>query len=170
MKGFTINIVGLALKEHAFDFVLDQGFFKEFGSELLPGGEFAAHVVLNKKETFIEADFRITGHARLICDRSLDPFDEPVDVHKKVVFKYGEEAAELSDEIVVIPHDTAVLDLGQYFYEFIALDVPMKRLHPRFRNEKGDDGADKLVYSSGQEDGPGEDEIDPRWEKLKRLK
>ncbi len=168
MGAYSVNIIGLTQKAHTFDFTIGDEFFKVYGTEILAGGDFESKVVLDKHETFIDADFTITGKARLVCDRSLEPFEEPIKVHKKVMFKYGEEASELSDEIVVITRDQAQLELGQFIYEFISLEIPMKKLHPRFRNEDNDEDG-KIVYKSDSDD-KGDDEIDPRWEKLKKLK
>lgn len=168
MSRFGINIIGLGLKAHTFEFHLDDKFFEEFGKELVTGGEFDAKVVLDKHETFIDADFVISGFARLVCDRSLEQFDHPLTIRKKVMFKYGEEAGELSDEIVIIPRDLPTLELGQLMYEFIAVEIPMKKLHPRFRDEdKNDDSPGKIVYQSNKED---DQDTDPRWDKLKKLK
>src|SRR5678815_4315677 len=92
----------------------------------------------------------------------------------KVVFKYGDEDQELTDEIVIISREAVSLELGQYIYEFIALAVPMKKLHPRFRDEEDseDDIEGKIVYSSSSDDDHKNDDesIDPRWEQLKKLK
>ncbi|MGI9543667.1 MAG: YceD family protein, partial [Cyclobacteriaceae bacterium] len=61
-----------------------------------------------------------------------------------------------------------VLDLSQYIYEFVALSVPMKKLHPRFDGEPSEDA---LVYSSSDEMQTTEQEAtDPRWAALKKLK
>lgn len=171
MKAFSINIVGLSNKTHQFDFELGEAFFQHYGSELVPGGQFTADVVLNKHETFIEADFKIKGKAHLVCDRSLEPFDYPVFIDKKIVFKYGQEEAEVSDEIVIISHDRVSLELGQYMYEFIGLEIPIKRLHPKFQDDEENENEEgKLIYSSATEEDKNEEEqIDPRWEKLKKL-
>ena len=138
-------------------------------------GKLKAGVALDKRETFIEATFAIRGTIGLICDRSLDPFDYPIAVERKLVFKYGNADEEISDEIVMIQRDTESLELGQYIFEFIALEVTMKKLHPRFQaEEEEDDQAEgKIIYTSktfsGDEPNDGED-IDPRWEILKKLK
>jgi uncharacterized metal-binding protein YceD (DUF177 family) len=169
LKAFRVNIIGLGLKAHHFDFPLGEAFFKEYGVDQVAGGELVASVVLDKKETFIEADFKIKGHVGLVCDRCLEPFDLPLDIDKRIVFKYGEEETELSDEIIVIRHDRAVLDVGQYMYEFIVLEIPMKKLHPKFWGaEDNDDNPGKMVYTSDPDSGG--DVIDPRWEQLKKLK
>ena len=166
---FIVNIIGLSTRAHEFKYTLGNAFFDEFGKDLLEEGQFEVLVVLDKHEAFIEGSFSIKGTARLICDRSLEPFDYPIASMHKLMFKYGATEAEVSDEIMVIPHDKQSLNLGQYLYEFIALDLPMKRIHPKF--QKDDDDSDGgIVYSSSTENEEGEKEIDPRWEKLKKLK
>ena len=81
----------------------------------------------------------VRGTVGLVCDRTLEPFDHPIRADKKLVFKYGDTDEELSDEIVLIHRDSESLELGQYIFEFIALEVPMKKLHPRFRDEEDED-------------------------------
>ena len=165
-KEFNVNVLGLSKSVHHFDFQLDEDFFKKYGQDLVANGKFIARVSLDKRETFIEADFKIEGNAQLVCDRSLDEFDYPISITKKVVFKYGEVPQEISDEIIIITADQDKLDLGQLMYEFIALEIPMKKLHPRFQ---GDENKEGLVYTSSDKE-EDEEKIDPRWEKLKKLK
>lgn len=170
MKEFAVNIIGLSKKAHLFNYHLEKGFFEKYGTETISDGRFDVEVVLDKKETFIEVNFKISGQAALVCDRTLEPFDFPITENRKMVFKYGEEAQEISDEIVIITRDQDSIDLGQYLYEFIALAIPMKRLHPRFANEAESDKP--MVYSTSptETEEKENDSIDPRWEKLKKLK
>ncbi len=174
MRAYTVNIVGLTNKEHHFAFEMGQEFFKHYGSELVSEGNLTAEVVLDKRETFIEATFLITGVVKMVCDRSLDPFEEPIKRRRKLVFKFGDTNEELSDEIIVIHRETEKLELGQYMYEFIALEVPIKKLHPRFRDEESEEEGQegKIVYSSAEKDKnqPGDDNVDPRWDNLRKLK
>ncbi|HLT80021.1 MAG TPA: DUF177 domain-containing protein [Cyclobacteriaceae bacterium] len=169
MAGYRVNIVGLSNNVHTFRYEIDDAFFSQYGKDLVSAGSFRADVVLNKTETMIAAGFEIHGRATLICDRSLEPFDFPIDLHRDVIFKYGELDEELSDEIVNIRRDTVQLEIGQYIYEFISLEVPMKKLHPRFRDEELP-GEGKIVYSSGDDAGVPEEPEDPRWDILKKLK
>lgn len=174
VAAYSVNIVGLSNKEHRFAYEFGDEFFKKYGTDILSEGSFQVEVLLNKHETFIEVDFNIKGIGRLICDRSLEPFDYPIQTENKIVFKYGDSYQEMTDEIIVIPRDTATLELGQYIYEFIALAIPLKRLHPKFQDEADDtDGAEgKIVYSSesSEEEKKDDGEIDPRWNILKKLK
>lgn len=170
MKGYSANIISLSLKAHHFNYTLGDEFFGEYGADLVYGGKFSAEVILTKTEMFIEVHFNISGQARLVCDRSLEPFDYPLEIDKKMIFKYGDEESELSDQIIVIRHDRVTLDLGQYIYEFIVLEIPMKKLHPKFENFEEEDNEGKMVYSSSPDEDSGGDDVDPRWEQLKKLK
>jgi uncharacterized protein len=182
LGGYRVNIVGLSDKVHHFQYEIGTDFFREYGTDLVSDGSFMANVSLDKRETFLEADFSITGSARVVCDRSLEPFDFPVKIRRKVVFKYGDQDEEITDEIMIIQRDTAWIELGQYLYEFIALAIPLKKLHPRFQElaEEDDDSEGRIVYTSaGSEDADGndgkpgpddDDDIDPRWSALKKLK
>jgi uncharacterized protein len=172
---YSINIIGLTNKLHHFDYEIGDDFFNQYGTDLISKGSFQVNVDFYKHETFIETDFKIAGVANLACDRTLEWFEHPIKSKHKLLFKYGETNEEISDEIVMIARDTATIDLGQFIYEFIALAVPMKKLHPRFRDEEEaeENTAGKIVYSSGPAAGDNEDNndaIDPRWNILKKLK
>jgi uncharacterized protein len=174
MRAFRINIVGLSNKEHQFDFQIGDEFFRHYGKDagLVSEGDLTAEVTLNKQETMIEARFLIKGTVKLVCDRSLDPFQHPLKIDKRVIFKFGDADEELSDEIIMIHRDSDTLELGQYMYEFINLELPMKKLHPRYQDEADDGEEGKIIYSSGttSTDAESDEDIDPRWEKLKKLK
>lgn len=166
MKAFRINIVGLSNKIHEFDFQVDKSFFIEFNSELIEDAELEVKVRLDKHETFLDAEFKISGKVSMTCDRSLEQFEEPLLIEGRILFKYASQTEEISDDIMHIAHDTDTIDLSQYIYDMIGTSMPMKRLHPRFRNED-DSEEGSIVYSSGSTEDVA---VDPRWEKLKSLK
>jgi uncharacterized protein len=163
VRDFVINIHGLSKDVHQFDYQLDDLFFKNFGQEVIQKGSFDAKITLDKRETFIDTHFVLKGSVELICDRSLEPFQFPISINRKIVFKYGDEEKEVSDEIQIILASRDQLEMGQFMYEFILLEIPMKKLHPKFKNESSED---TIVYTSTTEEAA----IDPRWEALKKLK
>ena len=165
METYRVNIQGLTNKIHHFDFDLGDAFFRKYRTGLVSEGNLTAKVTLNKHETFIESDFNIVGSVTLICDRSLDQFEYPIEIDQKIIFKFGHEDSEISEDVQMINFNTEILELGQFMYEFIELSVPMKKLHPRYNEESDQEG---IVYSSDTDEET--DNIDPRWEILKNLK
>ncbi|QSE96987.1 YceD family protein [Fulvivirga lutea] len=165
---FHIDIFKLSNSTHTYEFEFNDKFFAEIENSIVEKGAGNIHITLEKNESFIKMTIKITGKIELTCDRSLDLFDFPLNVDKEIIFKYGEEEIELDDNIVMITRDTQRLNLAQYIYEFIGLEIPMKKLHPRFDNESEED---EMVYTDEVKDNEDDSETtDPRWEALKKLK
>ena len=121
----------------------------------------------------IQMFFHVEGTVELTCDRSLELFDHPVSFETKMIFKYGDEEKELSEDVMVILKDTQTINIADLLYEFIGLEVPMKKLHPKFQEENDNAEEMIMIYSSaeeGEEDEQNEEIIDPRWAALKNLK
>jgi len=174
LKDFDIDIIGLKDKTYEFDFEGDSSFFALFEHSLVQKGNFKANLILDKSATMMQLYFRITGSIELICDRSLEPFDFPLTIEEKHILKFGDENEELTDEIEIISRHTATINVAQYIYEYIVLAIPMKKIHPKFESqvyEENEEGL--LVYRSKTEgtepDETDEQNIDPRWEALRKL-
>ncbi len=172
-RQYDIHIFKLALGLHDYQFEIKDEFFELFDNELVSKGNLAIDVSLTKTETMIEMVLHIQGSIELECDRSLDRFDFPIDSHRKMIYRLGEETQELSDELMVIPRDSQTINIASLLFEFVGLEIPMKKLHPRFQNEE-EDGEDFVeIYSSAteeEEEQDQEEQVDPRWEALKKLK
>ncbi|AKD04115.1 DUF177 domain-containing protein [Pontibacter korlensis] len=177
LRDYEIGIAKLSNKLHKYEFDLNDAFFEEFGGEIILGGKLHADVELDKTESLLTFHFDIKGHVRLTCDRSLEEFDHPVDEQATFRIRYGEENAELDDDLWQITPNTQSINIAQHLYDYIGLSLPMKKLHPRFVEEEEDDvdnEQDILIYSSrtdsaADEDEDDEDDTDPRWDALRNL-
>ena len=176
---YNINLVGLGDKRHEYDFDLDNSFFQLFDQNLVNGGHLQAHVVLDKSTLLLRFEIHLVGSVNLTCDRSLEPFDYPLDITETLLVKYGAQEMELDENVLQIPHDTQSINMAQHLFDYIGLAIPMKKLHPRFAAEEEEEAsdADLLIYSTAadenpetdQEDGQNEGPVDPRWDILKKL-
>ncbi|MBD1395838.1 DUF177 domain-containing protein [Pontibacter sp. JH31] len=177
LRDYEIGIAKLSNKKHAYEFEMDDSFFALFEQEIILGGKLLAKVELDKNESLLTLHFDIKGHVRLTCDRSLEEFDQPVDVEETLRIKYGPENMELDEDLWQITPETQTLNIAQHLYDYIGLSLPMKKLHPRFVEEQDEeDEQDILIYSSknsgvsdGDDDSDDDEDIDPRWDALKNL-
>ncbi|MHC2993139.1 hypothetical protein OB13_16710, partial [Pontibacter sp. HJ8] len=94
LRDYEIGIAKLSNKKHVFEFEMDDSFFALFEQEIMLGGKLLAKVELDKTDSLLSLHFDIKGHVRLTCDRSLEEFDQPVDVEETLRIKYGPENAE----------------------------------------------------------------------------
>ena len=179
LSKYNIDIYGLEDKQYDYDMESGDAFFEELEQDLIEHGHFKTHVVLTKSATMIQLHFHTEGSVELLCDRTLEPFEEPVDSDERIILKFGDRNEELTDEIEIINRNTNRINVAKYIFEFIALSLPVKKLHPSLRDEEYDDDDSEddeviLIYSSeedeNEEGDESEEKIDPRWEALKKLK
>jgi uncharacterized protein len=173
LKEFDIEVIRLTNGKHLYEYTLGDSFFQLFPDSLVDKGSLLARIELEKNDRLMIATFAIQGTISLVCDRSLEEFEEPVSFVEKLTFKYGEDYQELSEEIIQIPFDIQKLNVAQFLYEFIGLQVPMKKLHPKFRKEEEDEDDDentKLIYKSDLLEDEDTFNTDPRWDALKKIK
>lgn len=175
IKQYDINIFKLNDGEHHYTFQTDDAFFAKFENSLITQGAVNASIRLEKSPSLISMNIYLQGSVALTCDRSLDTFDYPINTEAAMRFKFGEEEQELSEDMVVITNNTQVINVAQYIYEYVGLAVPMKKLHPRYIDEDDEDTEElKLIYTSETENtaasAKSDEEIDPRWNMLKKLK
>ncbi len=174
LSKYDIHIQGLENKRYPYEFEGGNEFFEFFQQNIIQSGHFKAHVLLDKNSALIQLFFDIEGEIELICDRCLEPFNEPIHIKEKYIYKFGDRHEEITDEIEMIPQNTATINLAQHIYDFIGVSLPMKKLHPRFRNEEDDEDG-KFIYSTGEEDeeetkDKTNEDFDPRWKALLSLK
>lgn len=167
LKKYDIDIINLVDGEHVFQYTSDEDFFDAFPQSLIQKGNFDARLVLHKSPTMIRLDFDVKGDVERECDRTLESYEEPVNTNNRVFLKFGDRDEELTDEIEMIQRGTMRINVAKYLYEFIALSLPVKSLHPDLRGEESE--GDLLVYSGASEEEAEEESIDPRWEVLKRI-
>lgn len=148
----------------------------DLGSEELDLGDLtfnggSIHIDFYRSLHFVRAQFTIDTILELICDRSLEVFDYEVHQNYEVLFKQ-EEVEESVDEHGAVrnyDHASQQIDLEQDVRDTILLNLPAKKLHPRFLDEDGNP-LEVLNEQFGDIPDDDEDQIDPRWEKLKDLK
>ncbi len=172
LKDFDIQVYKLSNRLHTYEYVIGKEFLGHFEGEIAETGKVQITINLDKRENMIEADVVFNGYVDLICDRSLKDFQYPIELDKKVLFKYGEEETELEDNVFVITQNTQVINLSHYIYETIALAIPLKKVHPD--EVQADEEADGYYYIDEEFENEDKnktiDEVDPRWAALKNLK
>jgi uncharacterized protein len=174
LRAFDIDIYKLSDKTHQYQYAIDAEFFENFPNSLIEKGNLQVMVTLDKQPRLIQVDFDITGTVTLVCDRSLEPFEYPLHIQEGLIFQYGDEEKELTEEVTIITRNTQKINLAQDIYEFIGLAIPMKKIHPKFRTEDDDLPFTKgtVVFTTQQDSDTDNapEATDPRWEALKKLR
>jgi uncharacterized metal-binding protein YceD (DUF177 family) len=175
LKTFQVEIITLALGKHEYEFEVTPAFLEALDQDLLEKGQLKVLVQIHKTDLMLKIDFDIVGKVELICDRTLKAFDYLLKTKKTIFYKYSDHEEELSDEVMLIKADTSHLNLANPIFEFIALAIPSKKIHPDYITTSDTDSDDDiLVYTTANKENEPTDSnidiLDPRWEALKKLK
>ncbi len=169
LKSFEIDLARLENGTHHFQFELVPDFFETFENNLVEEGYGKASLVMDKSDSMMALNFIIEVDVLLICDVSIESYRESLNCQKKHIVKFGLTNEELSDEISTIDMGMQILNVSGYIYEFVSLEIPMKKVHPRLRGQERAELVykDETPFLNDQEQ---ENKIDPRWEVLKKIK
>ena len=172
LKEFTIPFVGLKIAKHHFDYKIEKAFFEYFEYEEFNDVNVNVDLILEKKSTLLELNFKISGFVNVNCDLTNEPYNQPIKNEFDLVVKFGDEYNDEYEDILIVPHGTYEINVQQYIYELIVLSVPIKRVHPGVKDGTLDSEILKKLEElspKGEKENKIEEDIDPRWNTLKKL-
>lgn len=172
-RNYDVSFSGLDLGSHSFEFEIAQSFFDLFEFEQdFDHPELKINLLLYKRNNFLEIDIRLSGSVGLDCDITNEHYTQILEAHNEFIIKFGEEFDDSDDEVWIIPFGEHSFNVAQLIYEMCLLAVPFKRIHPDVVNGKSRSEMIDLLekYSPNEAEDSNNEETDPRWEALKKLK
>lgn len=179
-RNYDVSFSGLSLGAHEFEFEVKQSFFDLFEFEQdFDAPDLKIQLILDKKNNFLDLFFKLSGTVELACDLTNESYRDHISNEAEIIVKFGEEYDDSDDEVWVVPHGEHTVNISQMVYEMTLLALPNKRIHPDVKSGKSHSEMLDLLeqYSLHEEieeedwtEESNEEEMDPRWEALKKLK
>ena len=177
---FLIPFIGLKLGKHQFEYQISKAFFEYFEFDEFESANIKVNIVLEKKNTMLELNFKHSGAINVPCDLTSEDFDLPIKGSLKLVVRFGETFNDENEDLLILPIGEHQIDVAQYIYEMVVLSIPLKKTHPGVKYGTLETKAlSKLkeisVTEQTQEENVQEEteikaeNTDPRWDKLKTL-
>ena len=168
MKDFDLSFFGLKEGKHQFEYKIENQFFEAFEYDDYLDSMVLVNLEFIKKATLLELNFSTKGSLKIACDVSNEPYDQQINGDLSVIVKFGEVYNDDNEEVLIIPHGEYQINVAQFIYEMIVLAVPSKRIHPGIEDGTLQSPVIEKLKELQQKD-KNSDEIDPRWEELKKL-
>ncbi|SHE56504.1 Uncharacterized metal-binding protein YceD, DUF177 family [Arenibacter palladensis] len=169
-KEFIIPFSGLKQGKHEFEYTIENKFFESFEYDEFSGANIKLDVTLNKMSTMMELEMKARGTVNVNCDLTSEPYDQKIKADLELVVKFGDEYNNDNDEILIIPHSEYQINIAQYVYEMLVLAVPLKKVHPGVLDGSlKSEVLDKLEELQPKDTKENKEDIDPRWDALKKL-
>ena len=167
LEPFKIDLKALREGDNLLRFDLDDSYFEAIEAQEIHRGKLHVDLSVRRVASNFELDFHIEGVVHIPCDKCLDDMEQSVSADNRLVVKFGKDAVE-DDELIVVPEDEGVLDVSWLIYEFIDLDIPIQHVHAP--GQCNPDMAKMLAEYMDDRSRGDEETTDPRWAALRKLK
>lgn len=176
LKQFTINYASLAEGEHHFNYQVDNKFLAHFEAALVQQADIAVELLMIKFRNSLELNFEINGYVLIPCDVCNEEFNLAIEGSERISVKIVHEIPQKIDEynIIYLEESSSSISISEMLYELIMLSIPMRRVHPE--DENGEPTCDKTILkylsegTGGEETNQEENNTNPIWDELKKLK
>jgi uncharacterized metal-binding protein YceD (DUF177 family) len=114
----------------------------------------------------------VDSDVEIVCDRSLEPYIQPIESDYEVVFKVDvqEEKEDENGAVRRFNFSSNTLSIEDEVRDTIFLNVPIKKLHPKFLDDEGRPKEFETKSFGDIKEDTDAEVVDPRWKKLKELK
>jgi uncharacterized protein len=170
LKEFSIPFTGLKLGKHQFEFLITDAFFDEFEYSLVKKANLNCQVELEKQETMLILNFQINGTINTNCDRCLAQYPQPVDIQEQQIARFSDEQADEDDEMIILTKNDHEIDISGLVYEYINVALPLITVcsdegETPYCDKEMLESLNKLTSNNEEPE-----DIDPRWDALKKFK
>lgn len=167
-SAFMVQFSGLKLGIHNFEFVVDDSFFEKLEYSPITQGEVEVNLALEKKSSMLVLNFELGGWVGETCDRCAVDYHQQMKGEHKVYVNFGDDYDEPDDNLIVIPREAYELDVTQLIYEFIGLNIPIRKVPCE---EDGDTSiCDKETLKVLEDSEAGQENENPLWAELNKIK
>ena len=159
---YKIHISGLAQGKYEYEFPVKGDLFREFDNQQIKDADIKVNVTLEKGSGWMNAVIEGQGTATVECDRCLDDLNVPVSFSESLAIRSARlgEDTETSDEFIIVDPSEAEVDLKQFIYDYICVNMPLVTVHPEgqcnpqmlakldsLRSDEGKGQEDNDIYS-----------------------
>lgn len=170
---YLLQFASLSAGLHNFEFHITDVFFEPFKKSLINKADVMVKVTLEKGVSYLQFTFDFKGLVHVTCVRCLDEFDiELKEVRYLLVRQIAEVTGEEMEEedIINFPFTATEINLVPHIYDYLNLMVPLNPVHPDKKDGSSGCNQESLKEMNKHLADENEDQSDPRWEILKKLK
>ena len=169
IQEYKIPHAGLKKGVHEFSYELTETFFASFENALINKCNVQVNITFDKRQEPYTIEIDLDGTIWSDCDRCTASIPVSIYATYTIYAKYTvDEAMKEMDEveIIYIARDDQFIDITQFIYDFVHLSIPVHVICDKpGKTEYCDMEIIGLLEKQQKED-----EIDPRWADLDKLK
>lgn len=159
---YTINLRDQQTAVQTYEWQVDDAFFSAIEDAQIRHGAVTVSLEAERlAASSYDLHFSLKGQVTVACDRCMEPMDQGIEGQATLRVRLGEEDFDDGD-VITIPEERGTINLEWPIYEQIALQVPIRHVHPEGECT-GELGRALKDYAAREE----EPETDSRWDALR---
>lgn len=161
VDGYKVDLRGMTEDAVSHRWLLTDDFFSAVRGPEIEKGQMEVALRVKRTSEAFDLDFQFEGTVNVECDRCLELMELPIQGECSLKAKLG-EADDDDGEMLTVAENPGTLDLSWHLYEMVALEIPIRHIHP-----DGECNAKvmELLGGAGKKE-----QTDPRWAALEQLK
>ena len=160
LDGYKVDLKGMQSDTVSYRWQADNDFFSAVQGPEIKHGLLDVALRVKRTSGAYELEFQLRGEVEVSCDRCLEPMSQPIEAQCLLRVKMGDDYTDDGD-VVTIPERDGTINVAWNIYEFAALQIPLRHVHP--------DGECKNLAPEPSKEEEKVQEVDPRWEELKKI-
>ncbi len=166
---YDINLKNISLEHQSFEYTLDKHYFQLLENPEIEDGQINVKLKVKKQSELYHFVFHLNGYAQVLCNRCLDVMKQPIEYVETLKLKIGNQYND-EEEIVIVSDNNPIFNIAWFLYESIMLSIPLSHTHEKGKcNSKIIEKLNNHITGVKLEKNRENNEIDPRWEKLKEI-
>lgn len=165
-RKFIVPVGGCVSSFLQYEFDIDNTFFDDFCETEILSCSVKVNLGIQKQENSVLLLFALKGFITLTCDCCLDPYDLIINTEEFVELRYNKNLHKQNVEEDTISPEQQEIDVKQYIFDFICLQIPFRKVHP-----EGIDGQSLCnpEFLKRLDELKAKPDSDPRWNALKNI-
>ena len=175
LDSYKVDLLSSRLQGAAWKWNIDDRFFSAIDG-LIRRGDIQTQVECVSAGSLFKFQIHSVGTVIVPCDRCLEDLELRIETTDELAVKLGDEYFDEGD-CVIVPETEGYINLAQYIYEFIVLNMPITCTHEPGKCDEAmmQELSKHQAARSSQEDDDDYDSnadgdvVDERWAALKKL-
>lgn len=167
LDSYKVDLKGMPSDTVSYRWHVDDDFFSAVEGSEIQQGQLDVALRVKRTSGAYELVFNLNGTVKVTCDRCLELMDIPIGTERCLRAKLG-DGYDDDGELVTVPESDGKLNIAWNIYEFAALEIPLRHVHPAGECNEYMTGKLDSLHTSGEKADAGS-AVDPRWNDLRKI-
>lgn len=162
LDSYKVDLKGMSSDTVSYQWQVNDDFFSAVQGQEIQQGLLSVALRVKRTSDVYKMNFQFEGEVKVVCDHCLELMDQPISAEHTLEVKLGSRFEDDGD-VVTVPYEDGVFNVAWNLYEMIALEIPLRHVHPEC------DSCTSVSEADEDCDTDAPVATDPRWNELRKI-